>query len=108
MDDASTPDPERFEKRHWSLVCLTLTSCQQNLPARPQPSEIMYCIHTDGYMCALGPNKGITREFKDFVPICSVTFRVLKLTFLVFPGGPGGFRELREAYRKHFHLSLYL
>ena len=22
--------------------------------------------------------------------------------------GPGGFRELREAYRKHFHLSWYL
>ena len=34
--------------------------------------------------------------------------RVLKLRFLAFPGGPGGFRELREAGRNHFHLSWYL
>ena len=27
---------------------------------------------------------------------------------LAFPGGPGGFRELREAGRNHFHLSWYL
>ena len=45
---------------------------------------------------------------KDFSRICSVTFRVLKLRFLAVPGGPVGFRELREAYRNHFHLSLYL
>ena len=34
--------------------------------------------------------------------------RVLKLRFLAFPDGPGGFRELREAGRNHFHLSWYL
>ena len=28
--------------------------------------------------------------------------------FLDFPGDPGGFRELREAGRNHFHLSWYL
>ena len=28
--------------------------------------------------------------------------------FMVFLEGPGGFRELREAYRNHFHLSWYL
>ena len=38
----------------------------------------------------------------------SEKFRVLKLKLLAFPGGPGGFRELREAYRNHFHLSWYL
>ena len=27
---------------------------------------------------------------------------------MAFPGGPGGFRELREAGRNHFHLSWYL
>ena len=27
---------------------------------------------------------------------------------MAFPGGPGGFRELREAYRNDFHLSWYL
>ena len=25
-----------------------------------------------------------------------------------FPGDPGGFREVREAGRNHFHLSWYL
>ena len=34
--------------------------------------------------------------------------RVLKNRFLAFSRGPGGFRELREAGRKHFHLSWYL
>ena len=28
--------------------------------------------------------------------------------FLAFPQGPGGFRKLREAYRKLFHRSWYL
>ena len=35
-------------------------------------------------------------------------FRVQKLRFLAFSRGPGGFRELREAGRNHFHLSWYL
>ena len=34
--------------------------------------------------------------------------RALKLRFLAFSRGPGGFRELREAGRNHFHLSWYL
>ena len=38
----------------------------------------------------------------------SVKFQVLKLRFLAFSQGPGGFREVREAGRKHFHLSWYL
>ena len=37
-----------------------------------------------------------------------MNFRVLKLRFLFFSRGPGGFRELREAGRNHFHLSWYL
>ena len=40
--------------------------------------------------------------------IFSKNFRVRKLVFLAFPGGPGGFREVREAGRNHFHLSWYL
>ena len=32
----------------------------------------------------------------------------LKNMFLFFSQGPGGFRELREASRNHFHLSWYL
>ena len=44
-----------------------------------------------------------------FFPLTSSDFsRVLKPMFLVFPGGPGGFMELREADRNHFHLSWYL
>ena len=35
-------------------------------------------------------------------------FRVRQNRFLAFPEGPGGFRELREADRNHFHLSWYL
>ena len=38
----------------------------------------------------------------------SVNVRVLKLRFVVFPRGPGGVGELREAGRNHFHLSWYL
>ena len=39
---------------------------------------------------------------------CPVKFRDQKLRLWAFPGGPGGFRELREADRNHFHLSWYL
>ena len=47
-------------------------------------------------------------EYVYFSPTCSEQNRVLKLRCLAFPGGPGGFRELREASRNHFHLSWYL
>ena len=36
-----------------------------------------------------------------------IKIRVLKLRILAFSRGYGGFRELREAGRKHFHLSWY-
>ena len=48
------------------------------------------------------------RANKEFFPKSYLTFRVLKLRFLAFTEGPGGFRELREAGRNHFHLSWYL
>ena len=38
----------------------------------------------------------------------SIKYQVLKRRILAFPGGPGGFRELRGAGRNHFHLSWYL
>ena len=41
-------------------------------------------------------------------PMFYITCRVLKLRFLALSRGPGGFRELREAGRNHFHLSWYL
>ena len=44
----------------------------------------------------------------DLFPNFSEIVRVLKLRFLAFPEGPGGFRELREVGRHHFHLSWYL
>ena len=50
----------------------------------------------------------MNKEYKGFFRNFSENFRVLKLRFLAFPGGPGGFRELREAGRNHFHLSWYL
>ena len=52
-----------------------------------------------------GPKKGVNKANKDFFANFSVKFRVLKLRFLAFYQGPGGFRELREAGRNHFHLS---
>ena len=54
------------------------------------------------------PKKGISKEYEEFSPNCSEKNRVLKLRFLAFSQGPGGFRELREAGRNHFHLSWYL
>ena len=50
------------------------------------------------------PKKGLIRNVIFFFLIFSVKFRGLKLTFLAFPEGPGGFRELREAGRNHIHL----
>ena len=59
-------------------------------PDRPPPAAVML------------------RLIREFFPNCSLNFRVLKLRFLAFSQGPGGFRELREADRNHFHLSWYL
>ena len=42
--------------------------------------------------------------FSDFY----IKFRVRKLRLFAFSRSPGGFRELREAGRKNFHLSWYL
>ena len=55
-----------------------------------------------------GAKKGINKEYKDLFQNCSVTIRALKLRFWAFSEGPGGFREVREAGRNHFHLSWYL
>ena len=54
------------------------------------------------------PQKRVNKANKDFSPNCSLKFRILKLRFLAFPRVSGGFRELREAHRNHFHLSCYL
>ena len=45
---------------------------------------------------------------QDLFQNLSEHFWVQKRRLLVFPEGPGGFRELREAGRNHFHLSWYL
>ena len=55
-----------------------------------------------------GPQKRVNKANKDLFPNVSEKNRGLKLRFLAFPGGPGGFRELREAGRNHFHLSWYV
>ena len=53
-------------------------------------------------------NKGLIRNISMFSPFFSEQIRVLKLRYSAFLGGPGGFREVREAGRNHFHLSWYL
>ena len=56
----------------------------------------------------IGPFKGINKEINEHFPDLYIEFRVLKPRFSAFSRGYGGFRELREAGRKHFHLSWYL
>ena len=51
------------------------------------------------------PKKGVNKEYNDFSSNLSVKNLVLKLRFVAFPEGTGGFRELRGAGRNHFHLS---
>ena len=56
----------------------------------------------------IGPFKRIYKDYKGFFPHFSEKNRALKDRFLaVFRGGEG-FRKVREAYRKRFHLSWYL
>ena len=54
------------------------------------------------------PKKRVNKANKEFSSNFSLKIRVLKLRFLALSEGPGGFRELREAGRNHFHLSWYL
>ena len=56
----------------------------------------------------IGPNKGINKGYKHWFIIFSIKCRALYNRLLAFRRGPGGFRELREAHRKLFHLSWYL
>ena len=56
----------------------------------------------------IGPFKGINKNVKGFFPDFYIKCRVLKLRCSAFSRGYGGFRELREAGRKHFHLSWYM
>ena len=52
--------------------------------------------------------KRINKEINKYSFIVCINLWLLYNRFLAFPPGPGGFRELREAYRNHFHLSWYL
>ena len=70
-----------------------------SLPELPKPSR------TSGGNQSF---KGIHKELKGIFPKTYIKIRVLKLRFWAFSDGPGGFRELREAGRNHFHLSWYL
>ena len=56
----------------------------------------------------IGPFKSDIYGIRGFVLNVNINVRFLFNSFWAFPQGPGGFRELREAYRKHFHLSWYL
>ena len=56
----------------------------------------------------IGPKKEMNKENNISFRFVSVNVRVQKFRFSAFPGGPGGFREVREAGRNHFHLSWYL
>jgi len=68
--------------------------------------KIRWTVKTNSPL--IGPPKGINMDKNVVFVIFSVKNRVLYKRFLAFYGGPGGFRELREACRKHFHGSWYL
>ena len=51
---------------------------------------------------------GLIKDYKGNYSLNCKKKRVLKLRVLAFSRGPGGFRELKEAGRKHFHLPWYL
>ena len=68
---------------------------------------VLYTVDGKYNSHLIGPFKGINKEIKGHVPDLHITFRVLKLRFSGFSRGYGGFRELREADRNHFHLSWY-
>ena len=78
-----------------------------------QPGAFSLNSHGQSYATGLprhtgGDTKGINTANKEKIPNVSLKVRVLKLRFLADPEGPGGFREVWEAGRKHFHLSWYL
>ena len=77
---------------------------QELIAANPVLRTSLAPVHLPGGV----PKKGVNKANKDLFPICSVKIRILKLMFLAFLEGPGGFRELREAGRNHFHRSWYL
>ena len=50
------------------------------------------------------PPKGVNKGYKDFFREFLSKISGSKTQVFVFSGGPGGFMELREADRNHFHL----
>ena len=56
----------------------------------------------------IGPKIGINSEINQFSVFVLEKKRVGKVGCFAFPGGPGGFREVREADRNRFLLSWYL
>ena len=76
---------------------------KQTLPYNPDRWTDVWSVicHLPGGV----PQKGANKANKDFFQNFYLKFRVLKLRFLVFSECLGGFRELPEAGRNHFHLS---
>ena len=74
-----------------------------DLKTLERPKRSLAPVHLPGGV----PQKRVNKANQDFFPNFSLTFRALKLRCLAFVEGPGGFRELREAGRNHFHLSWY-
>ena len=66
-----------------------------------RPKRSLAPVHLPGG----STQKRVNKANKDFFQNCYQTNRILKLRFVAFSGGSGGFREVREAGRNHFHLS---
>ena len=104
---AASWDADCFADSHGSRLCVGLLAGIS--PGGSSPKGIYRPPPLGGGTQDIDFDKGFTKGIvKKFRPNLSVKNRVLKLRFLAFPGGPGGFRELREAGRNRFHLSWYL
>ena len=97
----------RHTAAHFVSMARSLLGPMQALEPPPAP-WLRDTVYGKTNFAPVGPFQGIHWDTKDFFLISHIRFRVLNHRFFVFPRVPGGFWELREACRKHFHLSWYL
>ena len=72
-------------------------------------TQTVHLIHSRGPpRTPTGPVKGLYRVDEDISLIVHIKCLDIKYCFWAILQRGGGFRELREACRNHFHLSWYL
>ena len=91
-------------------VARWVVRCRSRSRTRKRSPRLKFRATVGLSICPGGspPKKGINKEYNYFFLDFSLNNRVLKCRCLAFARCPGGFRELREAGRNHFHLAGYL